>query len=100
MGRRKLADQERFEIALAALEGREISSICAQHQVSQAAVYKIRDRAEAALREGMRRGAGKNSALEKLERENSELKELVADYAVAVKVLKKNRSPLRRSSGK
>ena len=89
MGRKKLTDEQRLEVALAALKGEEISSVCTRYELSQAAVYKIRDRALKALRAGMRRGASRKDPLRVLQKENAKLKELVGDYALANEILKK-----------
>lgn len=91
---KRLSNETRFEIALAALNERvSVAEICNQFGISEATCYRIRDHAVDALRTGLasKRKGGREA---QLERENHNLKELVADYAAAVHILKKN--PLRR----
>ena len=91
---KRLSDDVRFEIALAALSGNlSVAEVCNRFGVSEAAYYRIRDNAVDALKTGLaaRRKGGREAQLEK---EIQRLKDLVADYAAAVHILKK--SPLRR----
>ena len=94
MSTKRLSDETRFQIALAALSQRgTVAEICNEFGISEATYYRIRDDALEALRTGLasRRKGGREA---QLERENRRLKELVADYAAAVHILKKN--PLRQ----
>jgi len=91
---KRLSQETRFQIALAALSGKNsVAETCNQFGISEATYYRIRDDALEVLRTGLarKRKGGREAALE---REVKDLKELVADYAAAVHILKKN--PLRQ----
>lgn len=93
MRRRTITDQERAEIAMAALKEKEsVSEICSRYSISDVTYYRIKEQAIAALPEAMRKTKDSFSAREiHLDKENRELKELVADQAVAIQILKKTR---------
>jgi len=95
MAGKRLDDAKRLEIALAALKDEgQVAEVCNRYGISEATYYRLRDEAFKTLREGLKSGRRKGGREAALERENRELKELVADYAAAVHILKK--SPLRR----
>ena len=98
MSTKRLSDETRFQIALAALSQRAtVAEICNEFGISEATYYRIRDDALETLRTGLtsRRKGGREA---QLERENRRLKELVADYAAAVHILKKIRSDNKRGN--
>jgi len=95
MAGKRLDDEKRLEIALATLrDGTTVAEVCNRYGISEATYYRLRDEALEALREGLKSGRRQGGREAELERENRDLKELVADYAAAVHILKK--SPLRR----
>ena len=85
----KLSPEQRREIVIAMLTGRvAVRELAREHQVSPTILYRWRDQfLEAGLR-GLQ-GDGPTERERSLERELSELRELVGDLAVANYSLKK-----------
>ncbi len=91
MPKKRLSDDEKVAIALAALQQKEtVAEICNRFSICETTLYRIRDQALASLPEAMKRHRGGASAREaRLEKETVDLKELIADQACAIQILKK-----------
>ena len=95
MRKGQLTDEQRGEIAIAALQGKEpVSEVCNRYGISDVTYYRIKDQALAVLPDVLKYKGKKSSRESHLEKEVNDLKELVADQAVAIQILKKNRSHL------
>ncbi len=94
--RKTWTTEEKFQIVLEGLQPRaNVSEICRRHGISSTAYYEWRERALASMKTGLRSKEG--TAETTLRHENSRLKKLVADYAIANDVL---REYLEGSQGK
>ena len=94
MSSKHLSPETRLQIAIAAIRQTEtVPEICTRFGIAESTYYRIRDEALEVLKKYLGRGP-KHTREAQLEREVKQLKELVADYAAAVHILKKN--PLRQ----
>lgn len=91
MARKHLDNNTRLQVALAALGGKDtVAEVCNRYGICEATYYRIRDNALALLENGLGTQQRKGGREAQLEREVQNLKEVVADYAAAVHILKKN----------
>lgn len=80
---------EKFQIVLEGLQPRaNVAEICRRHGLSSTAYYEWRERALASMKTGLRLKEGTPETA--LRHENSRLKKLVADYAIANDVLREH----------
>jgi len=94
MPKKRLDNETRIQIALAALGNNgTVAETCNCYGISEATYYRIRDNALDAIRDGLSNKRQKGGREAQLEGEIRNLKEIVADYAAAIHILKK--TPLR-----
>ena len=91
MPKKKLSDEDKFNAVMDLLEGRgSTSEICNRYGISQTYLYKLRDRATAAIRSGLKAGFGKKSTEEgRLNHELEKAKQFIGDQALVIAALKK-----------
>jgi transposase-like protein len=91
--KRKLADEDKLQAVQDLLQGKDtIADICARYGISQTYLYKLRDRALEAMQTALKNPANQHLTKEKhLEHELSQAKQLIADQAIIISVLKKRR---------
>lgn len=91
MPKKKLSDEDKFNAVMDLLEGRgSTSEICNRYGISQTYLYKLRDRATAAIRSGLNAGFGKKGTEEgRLNHELEKAKQFIGDQALVIAALKK-----------
>ncbi len=81
--------QEKFQIVLEGLQPRaNVAEICRRHALRSTAYYEWRERALASMKNGLKSKEGTSETA--LRHENTRLKRLVADYAIANDVLREH----------
>ncbi len=91
MPKKKLSEEEKYNAVMDLLESRgSASEICTRYGISQTYLYKLRDKATAAIKAGIQAGFGKKSTPEgRLEHELAQAKQLIGDQALLISLLKK-----------
>jgi transposase-like protein len=91
MTTRTLSDDQKYQAVMDVLHGNgSISEICARYQISQTYLYKLRDRAVAAVAESVRNIKDRpRTREERLETDLSKAKQLIGDQAIAIQLFKK-----------
>jgi putative transposase len=97
--RKTWTTEEKFQIVLEGLQPRaNVSEICRRHGISSIAYYQWRERALASMKSGLRSKEGTLDTV--LRHENSRLKKLVADYAIANDILREHlEGPREKNNG-
>ena len=94
MGRvSKFTEEQKYEIALDLLSGKlSHGEVCRKYGISATYAYKLKDRAQEVLRQGMARAPGRPDAeVERLEGRVSDLEQLAGDQALMIRALKKTK---------
>ena len=88
----KFTDEQKFEVALDLVSGKlSHAEVCRKYDISSTYVYKLKDRALEALREGIGHPAGRPDAQsEHLRKRVADLEQLAGDQALMIRKLKKN----------
>ncbi len=85
--RKVWSTEEKLQVVLEGLQPRaNVSEICRRHGISSTAFYEWKQKALTGMKVGLKNREG--SAGTALRHENSRLKKLVADYAIANDVLR------------
>jgi transposase-like protein len=90
----KFTDEQKYEIGLD-LVSRKLShsEICRKWNISPTYAYKLKDRAQELLRQGMGSPTGKpDGETERLKKRIADLEQLAGDQALAIRALKKTQS--------
>jgi transposase-like protein len=93
MARNNLSDEAKEAAVLELIQGRStMSEICTRYGISQTYLYKLRDQALEAVKSSVKgkRGVPKTRE-QQLEAELKRAKQLIADQALVIDVLKKTR---------
>lgn len=81
--------EEKFRIVMEGLSPKaNVAEICRAHSISSGQFYKWRERALASMKSGLKSGEG--SVEQGLRQQNSRLKRLVADQALALQVYRED----------
>jgi len=91
MPTRKLSDDQKYQAVMDLLQGHgSLSEICSRYGISQTYLYKLRDRAIAAVSESVKNKQERPCTREeRLENELSKAKQLIGDQAIAIQAFKK-----------
>lgn len=91
MGDRKLSDDQKYQAVLDLLQGDgTVSEICSRYGISQTYLYKLRDRAMAAVAEAVKNKQQRpRTREEQLDDELAKAKQLIGDQAIAIQLFKK-----------
>lgn len=91
MTTRKLSDDQKYQAVMDLLQGNGcLSEICSRYCISQTYLYKLRDRAIAAVTESVKNKQDRPRTREdRLEVELSKAKQLIGDQAIAIQAFKK-----------
>jgi transposase-like protein len=92
MTTRKLSDDQKYQAVMDLLQGNgSLSEICNRYGISPTYLYKLRDRAIAAVAESVKNKQERpRSREERLETDLSKAKQLIGDQAIAIQAFKKN----------
>jgi len=87
----KFTDEQKLEIALDLLSGRQShAEVCRKYDISSTYAYKLRDRAQEILREGIGRPPGRpDREKEEMAKRVADLEQLAGDQALLIRYLKK-----------
>ncbi len=88
----KFTDEQKYEISLDLLSGKlSHSEVCRKYNISSTYAYKLKDRAQDLLRQGIGHPVGKtDTEKESLKKRVHDLEQLAGDQALAIRYLKKN----------
>jgi len=91
MANRKLSDDQKYQAVMDLLQGTgSLSDICNRYGISQTYLYKLRDRAIAAVAESVKNKQDRpRTREERLDSELSKAKQLIGDQAMAIQLFKK-----------
>ena len=91
MGDRKLSDDQKYQAVMDLLQGDgTVSEICSRYGISQTYLYKLRDRAMAAVAEAVKNKQQRpRTREEQLDDELAKAKQLIGDQAIAIQLFKK-----------
>lgn len=91
MTTRTLSDDQKYQAVMDVLHGNgSIGEICARYQISQTYLYKLRDRAVAAVAESVRNVRDRpRTREERLDADLAKAKQLIGDQAIAIQLFKK-----------
>ena len=91
MPTRKLSDDQKYQAVMDLLQGNgSLSEICSRYGISQTYLYKLRDRAIAAVAESVKNKQERpRTREERLENDLSKAKQLIGDQAIAIQLFKK-----------
>ena len=92
MSNRKLSDDQKYQAVMDLLQGNgNLSEICSRYGISQTYLYKLRDRAMAAVAESVKNKQDRpRTREERLDTELTKAKQLIGDQAIAIQAFKKN----------
>jgi transposase-like protein len=96
MSNKRLSEADKYQAVMDLLTGKgTLGEICSRYGISQTYLYKLRDKAQEAIRQSVS-GSGKGrkgnvSREERLESELAEAKQFIGDQALVIEVLKKRR---------
>jgi len=91
MANRKLSDDQKYQAVMDLLQGTgSLSDICSRYGISQTYLYKLRDRAIAAVAESVKNKQDRpKTREERLDVELSKAKQMIGDQAIAIQAFKK-----------
>jgi len=91
MTTRKLSDDQKYQAVMDLLQGNgSLGEICSRYGISQTYLYKLRDRAIAAVAESVKNKQERpRTREERLETDLSKAKQLIGDQAIAIQAFKK-----------
>jgi transposase-like protein len=91
MGDRTLSDDQKYQAVMDLLQGDgAVSAICSRYGISQTYLYKLRDRATAAVAEAVKNKQQRpRTREEQLDDELAKAKQLIGDQAIAIQLFKK-----------
>lgn len=91
MPKKTLSDDAKYQAVMDLLEGRgSASEICTRYGISQTYLYKLRDKAVAAIQASLKVGFGRTSTAEgQLSHELEKAKQFIGDQALLIDLLKK-----------
>ena len=90
MPRRTLTNDQKYQAVMDLLQGGSLSEICSRYGISQTYLYRLRDRALAAVAESVKTKQDRpRTREERLDTELSKAKQLIGDQAIAIQAFKK-----------
>ena len=91
MANRKLSDDQKYHAVMELLQGAgTLSDICNRYGISQTYLYKLRDRAVAAVAESVKNKQDRpKTREERLDYELTKAKQYIGDQAIAIQAFKK-----------
>jgi transposase-like protein len=91
--KRKLADEDKIQAVQDLIQGKgTVAEICARYGISQTYLYKLRDKALEGMQAALTNPANRSASKEQhLQSELDQAKQVIADQAIIISVLKKNR---------
>jgi len=91
MTTRNLTDEQKYQAVMDLLHGDgSLSEICTRYDISQTYLYKLRDRALAAVADAVKNQQERpRTREEQLDRELAKAKQLIGDQAIAIQLFKK-----------
>ena len=97
----KFTDEQKLEVALDLLSGKlSHAEVCRKYDISSTYAYKLKDRAQEILREGIGRPAGHpDREKEELAKRVADLEQLAGDQALVIRHPKEDRCEAARARG-
>jgi len=90
MPKRILTNDQKYQAVMDLLQGGGLSEICSRYGISQTYLYKLRDRALAAVAESVKSKQDRpRTREERLDTELSKAKQMIGDQAIAIQAFKK-----------
>ena len=90
MPRRTLSNDQKYQAVMELLQGGSMSEICSRYGISQTYLYRLRDRALAAVAESVKNKQERPRTREdQLDTELSKAKQMIGDQAIAIQAFKK-----------
>lgn len=87
---RTLSNDQKYQAVMELLQGGSLSEICTRYGISQTYLYKLRDRAVAAVAESVKNKQERpRTREERLETDLSKAKQMIGDQAIAIQAFKK-----------
>ena len=91
MTKKRLSEVDKYQAVMDLMTGNgTLAEICSRYGLSQTYLYKLRDKAQEAIKQSVG-GSGKRSVSreERLEMELAKAKQFIGDQALVIEVLKK-----------
>jgi transposase-like protein len=90
MPKQTLSNDQKYQAVMDILQGGSLSEICSRYGISQTYLYKLRDRALAAVAESVKNKQDRpRTREERLDTELSKAKQMIGDQAIAIQAFKK-----------